>query len=256
MSLINEALKKAQRQRSDQPPGTVPVGDRVEYRRQGMGTQTLILIGAGAAVLIVCSVVLTVFLVNRPSSTPAPTAAATLASTTSSKAGTPATDLNAPSPVIVAPVIPKPVPAATESPESTISTPATSVAVAEPKTAETKPVAEPSASGVSTVAVPVAPATTVATVAAPNPVAPAATPASTSPAPGEKPTQEQIQTFVDGIRVAGIRSSGGGSKVLMNDRVYRVNDVVNRTMGLKLLKVEPEQLTCADAAGVIYVKTF
>jgi hypothetical protein len=208
-----------------------------------MGAQMLILIGAGAAVLVVGSVVLTVFLINRPTSTPAPSA--NVASTTVSKPATPAVDLNAPSPVIVAPAIPKLVVAATE-PTPAPTPAATALGPVESTSPETKPTVEPPAAAPT----PASGSPAVAAASAPS------TAAASTPAPGEKPTETQIQTFVDSIRVAGIRSSGGGSKVLMNERVYKVNDVVNRGLGLKLVKVEPEQLTFSDANGVIYVKTF
>jgi hypothetical protein len=42
----------------------------------------------------------------------------------------------------------------------------------------------------------------------------------------------------------------------MNDRVYRVNDTVERTLGVKLTKVEADQLTFADDNGLVYVKSF
>ena len=54
----------------------------------------------------------------------------------------------------------------------------------------------------------------------------------------------------------GIRSSGNESKVLMNDRVYRVNDIVDRNLGVKLTKVAPDSLTFTDANGATYVKYF
>src|SRR5690606_868706 len=99
MSLINEALKKAQRQRSDTPPGMTPNTGGFEPRgNQPKQTQSLILLIAGAAVLVVFSVVITVYLVNR---TPAPVTAAPVIAATP----TPSAILDAPSPVIVAPLI-------------------------------------------------------------------------------------------------------------------------------------------------------
>lgn len=198
MSLINEALKKAQRQRSDHPPGsplTSPGGP--EHRAQPNRTQSLVLIGAGAAVLVVCSVVITVYLLNR---TPAVAVPLPVASTPAL-----ATTIEEPSPVIIAPVI---------------------------------------------VAPPVVAAPVVA--AAPEPAPPAETPAVVATLEPEL----NIQLWVDAIRVMGIRSSGGESKVLMNDRVYRVNDIVDRTLVLKLVKVEPELLTFTDPKGAVYTKSF
>jgi hypothetical protein len=40
----------------------------------------------------------------------------------------------------------------------------------------------------------------------------------------------------------------------MNDRVYRLNDFVDRALGVRLTKVTRESLTFTDANGVTYVK--
>lgn len=209
MSLINEALKKAQRQRSDIPSGAMPSAGGFDQRGpRPMRTQSIVLLVAGAAVLVVFSVVITVYLVNRnPGSAATPPVAATPTPLA------PAVDLTAPPPVIVAPAI-------------AVATP---VAEAEPAVAETA-----------------APAVTpaVAPIAIP-PIAPAA-----------RQPELHIQLFVDAIRVMGVRSSGGESKVLMNDRVYRVNDIVDRALVLKLVKVEPELLTFTDPNGMVYTKSF
>lgn len=42
----------------------------------------------------------------------------------------------------------------------------------------------------------------------------------------------------------------------MNDRVYRLNDIVERTLGVRLIKVETNSLTFSDANSVTYVKFF
>jgi hypothetical protein len=79
--------------------------------------------------------------------------------------------------------------------------------------------------------------------------------ATPPPAPTAKP-DERVHAFVDSIRVSGIRSSGGESRVLMNDRVFRVNDIVDRGLSLRLTAVAPDSLTFTDANGVNYVKNF
>ena len=56
--------------------------------------------------------------------------------------------------------------------------------------------------------------------------------------------------------MTGIRTSETGSKVLMNDKVYRLNDLVDRKLGLRLVKIEADSLTFADATGATYVKSF
>jgi hypothetical protein len=40
----------------------------------------------------------------------------------------------------------------------------------------------------------------------------------------------------------------------MNDRVYRVNDLVDRNLGVRLTKVESGRLTFTDASGAVYSK--
>jgi hypothetical protein len=67
---------------------------------------------------------------------------------------------------------------------------------------------------------------------------------------------ERVAAFVDAVRVTGIRSSGNDSRVLMNERVYRVNDIVERTLGVRLIKAAADSLTFSDSRGVTYVKSF
>jgi hypothetical protein len=67
----------------------------------------------------------------------------------------------------------------------------------------------------------------------------------------------RILTYIDALRVTGIRAAGGSdSKVLMNDRVYRVNDMVDYTLGIRLTRVAAEGLTFVDGNGTVYVKNF
>ena len=42
----------------------------------------------------------------------------------------------------------------------------------------------------------------------------------------------------------------------MNERVYRVNDIVERTLGVRLIKVAADSLTFSDPNGITYVKNF
>src|SRR5476649_1167191 len=79
MSLINEALKKAARQRAEEQADVIPPmpggGGRSSGHRQSMGTQTLVLIAGAAVVLIVVSAVITgVFMAGKPEAKPATTA--------------------------------------------------------------------------------------------------------------------------------------------------------------------------------------
>ena len=208
MSLINEALKKAQRQRSDQPPGMMSSAERMEHHDRPARTQSIVLLVAGAAVLVVFSVVVTVYLLNR---TPVATTPVLADNPTSTGATAPhsAVDLAAPSPVIVAPMIAVPAPAREQAP-----------------------------------------------AAAPTPTVATAAPIEIPPITPVRQPELHIQLWVDAIHVTGVRYSGGENKVLMNDRVYRVNDIVDRALVLKLVKVEPELLTFTDPNGMVYTKSF
>jgi hypothetical protein len=252
MSLINEALKKAQRQRAAEAaagqagPATEPP-ERVEKRAKAMRAQTVILLAAAATVLIVFSVVITVYWVNSTPE-PAPVAARSPAAT---KSAPPlAAAAAGPRPITVA----LPTTAPTSNPPAP-SQPASSLAGVEPKSATTP------ANIVATAQATTSPAVSAAATSAPVLSASATTtatpppieipPVSTAPQPDPR-----VQAFVDTVRVAGIRSSGADSKVIMNDRVYRVNDIVERNLGVKLVKVEPDTLTFADPNGLTYTKTF
>lgn len=259
MSLINEALKKAQRLRLEQQAsaaGDVSAGE-IRKRARPMRAQLLVLLVAGATVLVVFSVIITVYLLNRDSTdTPAPAPVA--------KTSTPAVDPSAPSPVIVAPAI---------ASASSIATPA--VAVTEPVAANPTPPAIVAPATVvpaaSTEVLPPAPTTVVDTLATSPAGSSAATAVSTAPPTETAPVPPAVaaaveaiapapdtraQQYVDALRVTGIRASGDDSKVLMNDRVYRVNDIVDRALGLKLIKVAPDSLLFSDPTGATYTKIF
>lgn len=211
MSLINEALKKAQRQRTTaealppMPGGTGGPGPR--KRGRALPTPVLLLIVGGAAALIVISVVLTIFLMrSKPAVTEPPTPMTAQAEV---PAEAPVT--SAPEPVITLPKIEVPVIA---------------------------PAPEP-------------------VVAAPEPaVTPAPAPTAPPAHPAPPVYDERAYAFIDRLQVMGIRSSGSDSKVLMNDRVYRVNDIVERSLGLKLQEVTPDALIFVDSNGTLYTKNF
>lgn len=255
MSLINEALKKAQRQRREDTgepaAATSPTApepgptDGVPTLRRGKdtGANTLLLVGSGALVLVVLSVVVTVVLLNRPdpSAAPAPGAAPVASTPSPAIANEP---LSLVPPLLVAPVAANAAGDATPAPAAPTPV-ATQTAAA--------PANEPAPT--ATAATPPAPAAAPAIAGTES--KPAAIPAAPAPGP-PVPHQpdERIAAFVDAIKVAGIRSSGADSRVLMNEKVYRVNDTVERSLGVKLIKVGADHLTFVDARGVEYVKSF
>jgi hypothetical protein len=104
---------------------------------------------------------------------------------------------------------------------------------------------------------------TTASPAPPAPIQPAT--AALSAPPPASPAEPiavgvvadpRIQAFVDILRIAGVKRAGAESRVLLNDRVYRLNDIVDRSLSVRLIKVEGNSLTFSDAAGFTYVKHY
>ena len=221
MSLINDALKKAQRDRHlDTLPPIPGGGGRHGRRGRGMSTQTMVLIGAVGVSLFVVAVVGAVLLINRePPAAPKPVAAKV--------APKPASDPVASSPMIVLPVPANPTPA--------------------PVVAAPTPTPPP-------------PLITLPTVPVPAGEAPAPAPISLAPtrppSSGTDKFDERLQTLVDGWKVTAVRFSGNESKLFMNGSVYRVDDVIDRASRLRLTKVTTTALTFTDAEGVDYVKRY
>jgi hypothetical protein len=83
-----------------------------------------------------------------------------------------------------------------------------------------------------------------------------ATPPEPTPAKPAVKGSAQIQEYINKLRITGIRAAGTESKVLMNDRVYKVNDMVDRAIGLKLTAVAADRLTFVDENGVEYIRNF
>jgi hypothetical protein len=228
MSLINDALKKAQRQQPNNPFGVEPPmpggggGGRVPKRGKPTSAQGIVLMVAGGAVLIVLSVVGTVFLVNGKSA-PKPAAPVAPQRTAATPTAAPA---SAPAPVIVVPKI--------EVPATITVAPA--------------PVTPPART--ETASVERAPAA-VSRAASEAKSEPKAVTPSTKSLPDER-----VNVFLDALRITGIRSSGGDSRVMMNDHVYRVNDIVDRSLSLRLTAVASDHLTFTDSNGIAYDKNF
>jgi hypothetical protein len=226
MSLINDALKKAQHQRTGNPVDTPPMpgtalGAHGVQRGKPLPSQKLAMVFAGATAAVVLAVVITVYFFNRESA-PKPVPPALAPKPVVHEA------VAAPAPVIV---VPAAAPASSAAIDlSSVKLPAAEAVAA----AEAKP-----------------------DVTAPSPApVPVATVPVSAPAGTNAPQDIRILTFIDAIRVTGIRSSGNESKVLMNDRVYRINDMVDYTLGIRLIKVSAEGLSFSDANGTVYVKNF
>ena len=253
MSLINEALKKAQRTRSGDaaeaaPP--MPGGGPTPRRGKSQGPNATILIGAGALVLVVLSVVGTVLLLSGPDTPPPPAAKSTPVAVASTPPASTPISVVLPPAAQTTPTI-----ANTAVPESASAT-TPGMSSAQPKASETGPTTSAPAGGGSLSELAKRPSEPAVSPSATPATATAATTPTPPPAPSSARPDERVHAFIDAIRVAGIRASGNESRVLMNDRVYRVNDLVERTLGVRLKAVGTDTLTFVDANGVEYVKTF
>ena len=224
MSLINEALKKAQNQRTVEltaaPSPTSPSATtgaqpqvRITKRPPPLSARTLIgLIGGGVFGLLSVGVV-SFFYFSAPVTPPAAVVTKPLAST----------------PVIKAPEA--------------------GVAQAAPNT----PVAPPNRQ-IVTVSLPPIPG------AAPTGFAPASfdtpprpTPPPVPAAPVANPT---ISDLVEALRISVVRLTPNDPKVVLNGQVYRINDMVDRGLKVRLFKIEAARLVFSDVNGIEYVKTY
>jgi hypothetical protein len=128
--------------------------------------------------------------------------------------------------------------------------PATVAAVEPPKVAATTPAANDT--GAVHFTLPLAAPPSVATVQ-PAPTLPVGEAAKST----ERPKASvHMVTIIENLRVAGIRAAGDDSKVLMNDRVYRLNDIIDHDLGIRLTGVTAQSLTFADDSGAVYTRNF
>lgn len=225
MSLINEALKKAQQLRAaEAEPTASAAGPRltVPTRKAPRSARAVALLTFGLGFVVMSGALLAYYFFVTPAST-----------------------------VVMAPSRPRPV-----SPATTVaSVPAVGGEILPPNV-------EPNPSGST------APSASLGTGVAATPLS---TPVDRgpdsalvhSPSPPQAHREEitlkaneQIQAFVESMHVMGIRAAGDDSRALINGRHYRINDVVERNLGVRLVKVEATRVTFADQNGVLYLKTF
>lgn len=230
MSLINEALKKAQKQRTGESTPLPAIGgesaERIARRSKPAGLNTLLLrLGIGATILAVV-VIAGVSLLRKNSSVPVTAPApAPVPTTTAPKPAEPVTVPVTPAPAIATPSTATPAPAFVVT---------TATAPTPPKTEAPVPVV-------------------ILAPAAPVPVPPKPEPANPA-RPGK--LEPRAINFIESLHIAGIRASASESKVLMNDRVYRLGSVVEADMGLRLTGITTHSLTFEDEYGASYTRTF
>ena len=65
-----------------------------------------------------------------------------------------------------------------------------------------------------------------------------------------------IYSFLNNARLTGVRGTGAAARVLMNEKVYRLNDIVDQSLGLRLSVVQPNLMVFTDAQGKTYEKPY
>lgn len=233
MSLINDALKKAQRERTGGAPETTPVpggGSRPPIeaqRRANRGPQLTLIAGGAIAGMVLAGGAVWFFRSPPPPtapSTPVRAEASPAIAATAAPAATPPAS------------IPAPVASQAQSGPGPVLTPAESTP------AKSSTSTEPTVS------------TAARAVATPSHEPMRANP----PAPSAAPTLTlaKLAEIVDALRVTGIRPAGADSKVLLNDRVFRLGDVVDLAHGVRLTGATANSLTFSEPSGLVYTRNF
>lgn len=273
MSLINEALKKAQKQRtqdvsSGSPTGTTPMPEsapaprRVVKRSQPMPAQTLVIVGS--ACLVIVGVVAVGFWLLIGPSPEVTTTSAPLVVGSAKPAPTTTPPTPSPSGTVAANSTAAATGATGAAPSGAAVTPTPVGGVASfvfnVKMEEKNP--ETAATGTVPAGQSASPAGQAGNPIAAVPVGEEAeegsglhidVPASEA---GFVPPNVRSSAIVDGLRISGIRASATDPKVLMNERVYRLNDVIDHTIGLRLKEINATNLVFIDETGATYMRNF
>jgi hypothetical protein len=219
MSLINDALKKAQRERENPhgsgltpPPPVAPASPlppaAAPQSRPWILIVVLVVLVAGATALLTKS------LSNRSAEPPLVTAA----SQPAPPARAPRSAEPTPAPLVVAALDPTPPSSPTPKPHVTIL----------PKRQATPLPTQP-------------PVVTAAGSLEPVRISPAA-------------ERARKLLLVNQIRVSGVRISERGNRALINDRLVKVGDTVESIPGLKIVEIEHEGIVFVDDTGHRYTK--
>jgi len=75
------------------------------------------------------------------------------------------------------------------------------------------------------------------------------TPAAPEPNPA-------IIAYVDRLEIQGIKLAGAGSKVLFNNRVFRINSMVNYELNIRVSSIKKSEIVFTDHVGITYTKYF
>jgi hypothetical protein len=80
---------------------------------------------------------------------------------------------------------------------------------------------------------------------------------ATASKPPEVPAAEPSQAVIDWLgasKISGVRLAGGDSRVILNGDGYSVGEVVNFNLGLKVLVIQESRVLFEDENGIKYMK--
>lgn len=281
MSLINQALKKAQRPRPEASPGAAPHTHLRPTHTERQPAFRLLnwFVGGGILIIgIVLAVALTLVLLSPapepvvPPLAPGPVKvqlARPAEPAPAELATTPAQPASPEEPVVskLAQVAP-PEPEAQEAePQPTVpqEVPPTVPQEAPPALAQEElPVPEgeelPSAKAAAT---PEAPAR-VATAASSPPEQPVEVanlnvepppPPPLEPIPDAEPSPK-VLAFLESSRISGVKVAGSQGRLLMNNQVFNIDDIVQPETGLRITEIQANIILFTDESGIQYRKQF
>lgn len=263
MSLINEALKKAQRQRSleNAPLSAAPSGiaaaavathDPAASRRASRAP-----LWFGLGLLALGSIVTAVLMrFGFPAETVAATTPSPTNTTLSSRPPSPGL-----APETIAPPTPQPTQATPPAtPVSPVPLPAFATTTARIPPTTTPPTPSPAGQAPGAAGNATRSTTPRLFVPPPEPAPPeprpvAVSPVTTAPAPvalNSAAPDPRIRERLASLRITGIRGSGREARVLINERVWRVGDLVIPDLNLTLASVQPGLLVFQDPSGRLF----
>ncbi len=82
-------------------------------------------------------------------------------------------------------------------------------------------------------------------------------PAEPSPVPNLDGPLPELENFVRNARITAVRLSGTSPKIVMNNRVYRLNDdILDLQISLSIVDIQQNQVVFQDEHGFRYTKRF
>jgi len=240
MSLINQALRKAQNDRTPRrmsDPGSAPATSTGSPSLSG--AKPMLFIGLLIAVAVLIGLVggLSVVLFKGDDSPPVASQTAGASQETSAQAGSTAStpEKSATAPEVINPAVPSTETAPTVSPMERESSSAVVEELRKAReAAEAKAAAEAEAALAEAKAAEEAAEEAAARAAA-------------------EPSQEIID-WLARAQISGVKLSGTNSKVILNGESYAVGEFVNFALGLKVMVIQEKRILFVDENGKKYMK--